>query len=340
MAAEAQDSGSGSSCSGGSESRSAATRSRADAWPARRAAELVQLLALADGHRLARDQVIDALWPQLDVEAGAANLRKAAHHARQALGTPRRSCCAAGRSRSSRRGRSRPTSSEFEVEAAAALAGGDADACAAPPRLRRRPAARRALRGLDAGDRASTLRSRQRELLRAAAQWERLVEVEPTDEPAYRELMRRELDGRQPAGGDPLVRAAADRAAPRARHRRRAPRPRPSTTSASRGLGGDEPEFVGRQLELARVARAAAGAGRRARRARRARARRDRQVGVLPRAGADCARPRAGRWSPSHATEAGAPTRRSSSVAEQVLARDPALLDALGERGALGARPS
>jgi len=50
----------------------------ADAWPGRRAAELVQLLALADGHRLTRNQVIEALWPHLEAEAGAANLRKAA----------------------------------------------------------------------------------------------------------------------------------------------------------------------------------------------------------------------------------------------------------------------
>ena len=57
-----------------------------DAWPGRRSAELVQLLALADGHRLLRDQVIEALWPHLDVDAGGANLRKAAHHVRQALG--------------------------------------------------------------------------------------------------------------------------------------------------------------------------------------------------------------------------------------------------------------
>ncbi len=51
------------------------------AWPGRRSAELVQLLALADRHRLAREQVIEALWPHLGPEAGAANLRKAAHHA-------------------------------------------------------------------------------------------------------------------------------------------------------------------------------------------------------------------------------------------------------------------
>ena len=55
------------------------------AWPSRRSAELVQLLALSDRHRLMREQVIEALWPHLEPDAGAANLRKAAHHARQAL---------------------------------------------------------------------------------------------------------------------------------------------------------------------------------------------------------------------------------------------------------------
>src|SRR3954467_5960947 len=57
-----------------------------DAWPQRRAADLVKLLALADGHRLARDQVLEALWPQLDTEPAAANLHKAASYARRALG--------------------------------------------------------------------------------------------------------------------------------------------------------------------------------------------------------------------------------------------------------------
>ena len=47
-------------------------------WPGRRSAELVQLLALADRHTLLRDQVIDTLWPHLEPDAGAANLRKAA----------------------------------------------------------------------------------------------------------------------------------------------------------------------------------------------------------------------------------------------------------------------
>jgi DNA-binding SARP family transcriptional activator len=58
----------------------------AAAWPSKRAAQPVQLLALADGFSLARDQVIEELWPRLDVEAGAANLRKAAFYARHCLG--------------------------------------------------------------------------------------------------------------------------------------------------------------------------------------------------------------------------------------------------------------
>ena len=57
-------------------------------WLARRARELAALLALAEGHRLMRDQVVEQLWPHLGAQAGAANLRKAAHHARRTLGDP------------------------------------------------------------------------------------------------------------------------------------------------------------------------------------------------------------------------------------------------------------
>jgi DNA-binding SARP family transcriptional activator len=58
----------------------------AEAWRYRRGAELVKLLALSPRHRLHREQVMDMLWPDLPPEARAANLRKAAHHARRALG--------------------------------------------------------------------------------------------------------------------------------------------------------------------------------------------------------------------------------------------------------------
>ena len=56
------------------------------AWRHRRGADLVKLLALAPDHKLHREQVMDALWPGLSRDAAAANLRKAIHYARKALG--------------------------------------------------------------------------------------------------------------------------------------------------------------------------------------------------------------------------------------------------------------
>ncbi len=51
--------------------------------PRRRdAAALVKVLALSRGHRLPRELVLDALWPDLFDEQGAPRLHKAAHYAR------------------------------------------------------------------------------------------------------------------------------------------------------------------------------------------------------------------------------------------------------------------
>jgi DNA-binding SARP family transcriptional activator len=103
----------------------------ADARPGRRAAELVQLLALAEERRLARDQTVEALWSRLDVEAGAANLRKAAHHARRALAGPEAVVLRGGRVALFPR---RPVATDvdrFEARAHAAVAAGEAAACKA-----------------------------------------------------------------------------------------------------------------------------------------------------------------------------------------------------------------
>jgi predicted ATPase len=56
------------------------------AWRLRKARELVKLLALADGHRLHREQAMDALWPDRGPESAANNLNQAVHAARRALG--------------------------------------------------------------------------------------------------------------------------------------------------------------------------------------------------------------------------------------------------------------
>ncbi len=57
------------------------------AWSRSKARSLVKLLALAPGHRLHREQLMDWLWPDLPPDAAAANLRKAIHFARRAMGS-------------------------------------------------------------------------------------------------------------------------------------------------------------------------------------------------------------------------------------------------------------
>jgi hypothetical protein len=47
------------------------------AWTHARARDLVKLLALAPGHRMPRDRVLEELWPQLGVDAAVAKLHKA-----------------------------------------------------------------------------------------------------------------------------------------------------------------------------------------------------------------------------------------------------------------------
>src|SRR5262249_51522338 len=56
-----------------------------EAWHRSAARDLVKLLALQPGHRLHREELTDALWPQLDCSAGAGRLNKALHFARRAL---------------------------------------------------------------------------------------------------------------------------------------------------------------------------------------------------------------------------------------------------------------
>jgi predicted ATPase len=57
------------------------------AWRLRKGRELVKLLALAPGHRLHREQVMDVLWRDRDPAAAANNLHQAVYVARRALGT-------------------------------------------------------------------------------------------------------------------------------------------------------------------------------------------------------------------------------------------------------------
>ena len=56
------------------------------AWQRRKAQNLVKLLALAPGHALHREEVLEQLWPELEPEAATNNLHQSLHAARRALG--------------------------------------------------------------------------------------------------------------------------------------------------------------------------------------------------------------------------------------------------------------
>ena len=224
-----------------------------DDWPSLRAAQLVQLLALADGHRLPREQVIDALWPQLDPEAGGANLRKAAHHARHALRSAEAVALGGGQVVLGLGRTVVVDAARFEQQATSALRAGDAAACAAAASAYAGDLLPGSPYESWADDARTRLRERYLALLRASAQWERLAEADPTDEPAHRELMRREL-----AAGR---RAAAIRWYSRLRtalQRALDVTPEHATQAlydeCVAGLRQAAPAFVGRQMELARAA--------------------------------------------------------------------------------------
>ena len=57
------------------------------AWRLRKASELIRVLCVAPGHRLHREQLIEQLWPDRPPEAAVNNLHQAIHVARTALGS-------------------------------------------------------------------------------------------------------------------------------------------------------------------------------------------------------------------------------------------------------------
>ena len=224
----------------------------ASSWPSTRSAQLVQLLALADGRALTRDQVMEALWPHLDVDAGAANLRKAAHHARRALDAADAVVLRRGQVALFPGRRIDVDVERFECAVESALASRDADAWTTPAEWYSGDLLPGSLYEEWAQEPRRALRARYLEVLRHGRQWERLAELEPTDEPAHRELMRAAL-----AAGD---RHGAVRWYGRVRTallRDMGVVPDSETEAlyaeCVAGLGADEPMFVGRQFELARA---------------------------------------------------------------------------------------
>ena len=165
----------------------------ADRWPSLRSAQLVQLLSLAPQQRMTRDRVVDMLWPQLEPDAGAANLRKAAHHARTAMGRHDGVVLIGGEVVLWAHGCVAVDVDRFEQLAQAALVGGEREACAQASDTYGGDLLPGTAYEAWAEPARERLHARFIALLRASAQWERLARLEPTEEPANRELMAREL---------------------------------------------------------------------------------------------------------------------------------------------------
>ena len=151
-----------------------------EAWQHRRGAELVKVLALAREHRLHREQVIEALWPELPYAAALANLHKAAHFARRAIGEPDAVAVQGGRVSLAPGAVVTTDVERFEAENDPALYSGEL-----------LPEDRYAEWASEARER---LRQAYLEGLRAGGRWEEVVAEEPTDEEAHRSLMRRDMD--------------------------------------------------------------------------------------------------------------------------------------------------
>ena len=200
------------------------------ASPGRRAR---QGAALAPGHRLHREQVVEALWPGpcRSMPSGP-RLHKAAHYARRALAAPRPAPCSCATTWCC----CRPPTTWSSTWTSSVAPGG----ARWPTTMRRSPrslldaydrgaAARRPLRAVEPSDRATSSRLLRLELLRLAERWEELLHEEPADEQAHLALIRASVAQDDVRGGAPPVRAARAGDATRARHRpepggRRAPR--------------------------------------------------------------------------------------------------------------------
>jgi predicted ATPase/DNA-binding SARP family transcriptional activator len=179
---------------GGFEVQVDGERVSGEAWRRRQASSLVKLLALQPGRRLLREQVIDALWPDLLVDEAAPRLHKAAHYARNALGT-RDAVVLVGEAVTLL-----PSAEvsidvvRFEEASAAALRDGagvevvSAAAAAYPGDLLPDDVFESWTE--EARER---LRLRHLEVLRRAGRWEDVVALDPVDEEAHVQVMRAHL---------------------------------------------------------------------------------------------------------------------------------------------------
>ena len=166
----------------------------ADAWRRERAAALVKRLALLARHRLHREQAMELFWPDLDPDAAGANLRKAIHFARRALGEHDLLEVNGDIVALAPRAELVIDTEEFDAAAKAALSGQDGSECKRAADLYGGELLPddRYVEWLE--EPRQQLRERYARVLKAGKLWERLVELDPTDEEAQCALMQAALD--------------------------------------------------------------------------------------------------------------------------------------------------
>lgn len=164
----------------------------ASAWNHRRAADLVKLLALAPRTRMTREELIEAMWPGSAPARGASNLRKAVHFARRALGSE-----AAIEVDSGTVGlAARPDVDirRFEEAAEEALRSPTHEACAAAESAYAGDLLPEDAYAPWVDEPRRRLRRLHLAVLKAGGSWQRVLELEPLDEEAHREMMLRDLE--------------------------------------------------------------------------------------------------------------------------------------------------
>ncbi len=231
-------------------------------WRRRSASSLVKLLALQPDRRLLRDQVMDALWPDLPADEAARRLHVAAHHARLALDSRNGVVLSNGTVSLFPAAELIVDVDEFEHAADAAHpddgpeAAGEAVARYAGTLLPEdlyEPWAEEA---------RERLRLRHLELLRAAGRYDELVAADPLDEDAQLALVRDHVQrGRRQSALRALDRMAelfrrelGVAPGPEALALRAAAEALPFGSSAHAPLPGPRNRLIGRAADLGDVA--------------------------------------------------------------------------------------
>lgn len=167
-------------------------------WRRHDPAALFKVLALADGHRLLRDQVLDTLWPDKSTELAAPRMHKAAHYARAVL-NDQNAVVLDGNTVSLFPDAAVGVDLEvFERASAAALSGSDPRCAQEAISTYRGDLLPQDLYESWTEQPRERARLRYLELLRMQGRWDLLVQADPTDEDAHLHLARDML-----ARGDP-----------------------------------------------------------------------------------------------------------------------------------------